>query len=125
MTSVCLIGAGNVGQQFYQAFKKSQIAEVTQWYNRTKSTISSFENEVTITDEISDLTKADLYILAVSDDQISEISKTLPFSDRLVVHTCGAVNIHDLDKKTEEVYFIRYKHFQNLKLWILRTYRYA
>ena len=116
MTSVCLIGAGNVGQQFYQAFKKSQIAEVTQWYNRTKSSISSFENEVTITDEISQLTKADLYILAVTDDQISEISKTLPFSDRLVVHTCGAVNIHDLDKKNRRGVFYPLQTFSKSKI---------
>ena len=60
-------------------FQKSQIAKVTQWYNRTKSSISLFENEVTITDEISQLNEADLYILAVSDDNISEISKTLLF----------------------------------------------
>ena len=116
MTSVCLIGAGNVGQQFYQAFKKSQIAEVTQWYNRTKSSISSFENEVTITDEISQLTEADLYILAVTDDQISEISKTLPFSDRLVVHTCGAVNIHDLDKKNRRGVFYPLQTFSKSKI---------
>ena len=116
MTSVCLIGAGNVGQQFYQAFKKSQIAEVTQWYNRTKSSISSFENEVTITDEISQLTEADLYILAVTDDQISEISKDLPFSDRLVVHTCGAVNIHDLDKKNRRGVFYPLQTFSKSKI---------
>jgi predicted short-subunit dehydrogenase-like oxidoreductase (DUF2520 family) len=116
MTSVCLIGAGNVGQQFYQAFKKSQVAKVTQWYNRTKSSISSFQNEVTITDDISRLTNADLYILAVSDDQISEISKTLPFSDRLVVHTCGAVNIHDLDKKNRRGVFYPLQTFSKSKI---------
>lgn len=116
MTSVCLIGAGNVGQQFYQAFKKSEIAKVTQWYNRTKSSISSFENEVTITDEISQLTEADLYILAVSDDHISEISKTLPFSNRLVVHTCGAVNIHDLDKKNRRGVFYPLQTFSKSKI---------
>ena len=116
MTSVCLIGAGNVGQQFYQAFKKSEIAKITQWYNRTKSTISSFENEVAITDEISKLIEADLYILAVSDDQISELSKTLPFSNRLVVHTCGAVNIHDLDKKNRRGVFYPLQTFSKSKI---------
>lgn len=116
MTSVCLIGAGNVGKQFYQAFKKSHIAKVSQWYNRTISTISSFQNEVAITDEISMLAEADLYILAVSDDQISEISKILPFSERLVVHTCGAVNIHDLDKKNRRGVFYPLQTFSKSKI---------
>lgn len=116
MTSVCLIGAGNVGQQFYHAFKKSQTTKVTQWYNRTISTILSFQNEVAITDDIAKLIKADLYIVAVSDDQISEISKSLPFSERFVVHTCGAVNIHDLDKKNRRGVFYPLQTFSKSKI---------
>lgn len=99
MISVCLIGAGNVGQQFYQAFKKSQTAKITQWYNRSLKAISSYKNEVAITDDLDNLKEAELYILAVSDDQVAEVSKKLPFSNRFIVHTSGAVNIHDLDKK--------------------------
>src|SRR5690606_8912642 len=56
-------------------------------------------NEVEIIDDLSQLKEADLYILAVSDDAIKPLSSQLPFENRLVVHTSGAVEIYDIDKK--------------------------
>ena len=116
MTSICLIGAGNVGQQLYHAFKKSKTANVVQWYNRTLSTIAQFKNEVTITDDFSALHQADIYILAISDDQISEVSKALPFSNRFTVHTSGAINVHDLDKKNKRGVFYPLQTFSKNKI---------
>jgi len=99
MISVILLGAGNVATHLYKAFSKAEDVSVAQWYNRTRSSISSYENEVDITDNLKDLKKADIYIIAVSDDSIAKLSEDLPFSDRLVAHTSGSVSIHDMDKK--------------------------
>lgn len=101
MISVVLLGAGNVATHLYKAFSKSETTSVTQWYNRTRDSISSYANEVDITDSLDDLKKADLYIIAVSDDSISQLSKDLPFTNRLIVHTSGSVAMHDLDKKNK------------------------
>ncbi|WP_435131852.1 Rossmann-like and DUF2520 domain-containing protein [Formosa sp. A9] len=98
MISVVLLGAGNVATHLYKAFKSSDSVTVSQWYNRHLSSISTYQNEVAITDTLSELKPADIYIIAVSDDAVAQISEALPFKDRLVVHTAGAVSAYDLSK---------------------------
>lgn len=99
MISVIIIGAGNVATYLFKAFNKAEQITVAQWYNRRIEPINQYKHLVEITDDLNTLKKADVYILAVSDDVISKLSAKLPFEDRLVVHTSGSVNIHDLDKK--------------------------
>ena len=101
MISVVLLGAGNVATHLYKAFSKAENVSVVQWYNRTRSSISSYANEVDITDNLQELVEADLYILAVSDDYLAQLSRDLPFKNRLIAHTSGSVAMHDLDKKNE------------------------
>jgi len=105
MISVVLLGAGNVASHLYRAFSKSETISVTQWYNRTITSISSYANEVNITDNLTEIKDADIYILAVSDDSISQLSKDLPFENRLIAHTSGSVAMHDLDKKNKIAVF--------------------
>jgi predicted short-subunit dehydrogenase-like oxidoreductase (DUF2520 family) len=99
MISVCILGAGNVATHLFNAFNKSDKVVVNQWFNRTIKPLQPFKNDVEIIDDLAKLVKADVYIIAVTDDAIFDISKRLPFEDRLVVHTSGSVTIHDLDKK--------------------------
>ncbi|MGB0982021.1 MAG: Rossmann-like and DUF2520 domain-containing protein [Winogradskyella sp.] len=101
MISVVLLGAGNVATHLFKACSKSETVSVVQWYNRTRSTIAPYANETAITDDLSALKEADIYILAVSDDSIEKLSKDLPFTGRLIAHTSGSVAMHDLDKKNK------------------------
>ena len=105
MISVVLLGAGNVATHLYKAFSEAENVSIVQWYNRTRSSISSYVNEVDITDKLKELKEADLYILAVSDDSIAQLSQDLPFENRLIAHTSGSVAMHDLDKKNEIAVF--------------------
>ncbi|NRB61173.1 MAG: DUF2520 domain-containing protein [Winogradskyella sp.] len=105
MISVVLLGAGNVATHLFKAFSKSDNITVTQWYNRTFSAISSYSNVTNITDDLSQLKEADIYIMAVSDDSIAQLSKDLPFANRLIAHTSGSVSIHDMDKKNQRAVF--------------------
>ncbi len=99
MISVVILGSGNVATHLYKAFSKADGITVSQWYSRTFSNIASYKKEVDVTDDLSLIKEADVYILAVSDDAIAELSSLLPFEDRLVVHTSGSVNVYDIDKK--------------------------
>ena len=99
MITVVLIGAGKVASRFYHIFKSSDSIEVLQWYNKSIEAISSYKNEVLITNDLSSVVSADVYLIAVNDDAVGELSSKLPFEERLVVHTSGTVGIHDLDKK--------------------------
>ncbi|WP_242206124.1 Rossmann-like and DUF2520 domain-containing protein [Aestuariivivens insulae] len=99
MISVVILGAGNVATHLFKAFEKADNISVNQWYNRHLKSIASYRNKVAITDNLDTLQIADMYILAVSDDAVAELSAQLPFENRLVLHTSGSVNVHDLDKK--------------------------
>lgn len=99
MISVVILGAGNVATHLYKGFSKSENVSVIQWFNRNLNTIAKYKNSVAITDDLSKLKDADIYILAVSDDAIADLSSQLPFNDKLVVHTSGSVSVYDIDKK--------------------------
>ncbi|WP_242158605.1 Rossmann-like and DUF2520 domain-containing protein [Aestuariivivens sediminis] len=99
MISVSILGAGNVATHLYKAFEKAENITVNQWYNRSLRAITSYKTKVDITDDLNTLRESDIYILAVSDDAVAELSTQLPFENRLVLHTSGSVNVHDLDKK--------------------------
>lgn len=99
MIKIVLLGAGNVATHLYKAFKTAENINVLQWYNRTLTKISTYKNEVNITDNLNDLVDADLYIICVSDDAIKGLSASLPFKQRLVVHTSGSASLYDIDKK--------------------------
>ena len=105
MITVTILGSGNVATHLLKAFSKSNNVTVNQLYNRNLKSILQYEPSVAITDSLSDLKESDIYILAVSDDAISKLSKQLPFENRFVVHTSGSVNIHDLDKKNHRGVF--------------------
>ena len=99
MISIIILGGGNVASHLFKACQKSDKIVVKQWYNRHLKSIQAHKNVVEITDDLSELKEADVYIMAVSDDAISKLSSQLPFDNRLVVHTSGSVSIYDLDKK--------------------------
>lgn len=99
MTTVTIIGSGNVATHLFKAFNKSEEVSVKQWFSRNLKELQIFKNDVTLTDNLDNLKEADVYILAISDDAIAEVSSKLPFENKLVVHTSGSVGIHDLDKK--------------------------
>jgi predicted short-subunit dehydrogenase-like oxidoreductase (DUF2520 family) len=105
MISVVLLGAGNVATHLFKAFQTSKNVSVKQWFNRHIKPIETYKNDVEITDDLSQLVKADVYILAVSDDAIAELSSQLPFENRFVVHTSGSVSAYDIDKKNRRGVF--------------------
>lgn len=99
MITVSILGAGNVATHLFKAFEFSKDVSITQWYSRRLEAITSYQNRVNITNNLNDLQPADVYIIAVSDDAISQLAKQLPFEDRLVAHTSGSVSLYDINKK--------------------------
>jgi predicted short-subunit dehydrogenase-like oxidoreductase (DUF2520 family) len=105
MISVIILGAGNVGFHLSKAFKEADDIEVKQWYSRNLESIEQYKKEVEVTNDLDNLNKADIYILAVSDDAIHDLSSKLQFEGRFVVHTSGAMTMHQLDKKNDRGVF--------------------
>ncbi len=105
MISVVLLGAGNVAIHLYKAFNNADGITVNQWFNRSLKPLQPFKNNVEITNDLFQLKNADIYIIAVSDDAISQLSSQLLFENRLVVHTSGSNSLHNLDKKHQRGVF--------------------
>ena len=91
MISVILLGTGNVANHLAKVFLQTKEVNLVQIYGRNISSLKIFENEVEITSNLDHLKDADVYIIAISDDAISEFSSQLNLKGKLVVHTSGSV----------------------------------
>ncbi|WP_299219114.1 DUF2520 domain-containing protein [uncultured Aquimarina sp.] len=115
MITIVILGAGNVAQHLYTAFLNQKSVAIIQSYNRKGIRIHKDQKEATITNDLNSLKKADLYILAISDDAIEKVSSTLPFQNRLVVHTSGSVPMQAIDDKNSRGVFYPLQTFSATK----------
>jgi len=99
MVNVVLIGSGNVATHLFSAFNISENIVVKQWYSRDLKNIQDDNHNTLKTDNLNDLIEADIYILAISDNAIANISSELPFKNKLVVHTSGSVSLPSMNNK--------------------------
>lgn len=98
MVKVVLLGSGNVASHLSQALLNLKEVSFVQWYSRSepgKTLLGSIPH----TTDLKKLKMADVYILAVSDTAIEELSAKLPFKNRLVLHTSGSVAMKSMDDK--------------------------
>ena len=101
MIKIAIIGSGNVAQHLISAFVQSSHTEIIQVFSRRKFA----SGNIPVVHHLNELAEADLYIIAVSDDAIAEISSELPFENRLVAHTSGSVSIEALNSKNRKAVF--------------------
>lgn len=119
MTKVIIIGSGNVAQHLIVAFQNSQNSgteiDLVQVFSREKESISHLIDLDKITDDLDTLAEADLYIIAVSDDAIADVSSQLPFKNRLVVHTSGSIPLDSLNENNRKGVFYPLQTFTKSK----------
>ena len=95
MTRIVLIGTGNLAFYFYEQFKVNKAIDLIQWYGRKIEKIRFAETETKITDQLSELETADLYLICVNDDQIESLSTKIQ-AKGIVAHCAGAVALDGL-----------------------------
>ncbi len=105
MIDVVILGNGNVATQLTKAFYKKKGVNLAQVYSRSKPSKFILKNNIATTNKIEHLKNAHIYIIAISDDAISNFSKQLNFKDKLVVHTSGSVALNDLQCKANKGIF--------------------
>jgi predicted short-subunit dehydrogenase-like oxidoreductase (DUF2520 family) len=121
MIKITIIGSGNVAQHLIDAFAKNKVITIIQVFSRTQKHISSNLDSSKITNDWNALTEADLYIIAVSDDAIAEVSSKLPFENRLVVHTSGSAPLTVLNNKNRKGVFYPLQTFTKGKTVDFKT----
>lgn len=97
MISIVIVGSGNVAAHLYNAFFKASGFIVTQINSRA----------------LEEIQKADITIIAVSDDAIAEVSSKI--ENDFVVHTSGSVGINTLKNKNRKGVFYMLQTFSKDK----------
>ena len=114
MIKIVLLGTGNVATHLFNAFQNCDNTEVIQVYNRSHKNLAAFKTTDTTT-SISKLKKADIYIIAISDDSIAELSKKLQLRKKLIVHTSGAKSIDTISNQNRRGVFYPLQTFSATK----------
>ena len=125
MIKLSIIGSGNVAQHLIVALQNSIINgsnfELVQVFARQKATVSHLLDFNKITDNWKTLAEADLYIIAISDNAISTVSKQIPFKNKLVVHTSGSLPLDALDSNNRKGVFYPLQTFSEGKAINFKT----
>lgn len=115
MLQVVVIGSGNVAQHLISVFGKTAGIELVQAFARKPEALAHLLPKEKITNSYTGLKPADIYIIAVTDDAVAEVSSALPFKNRLVVHTSGSVPIEALHSKNRRAVFYPLQTFSKSK----------
>ena len=106
MIKVVILGGGNVAYHLTNNLLDNKDVDVVQVYNRNIVDIQYLKNKTLFTDTLSDVKEADIYIIAVSDKAITEVSSKLKIKNKLVVHTSGSVAMDDLQSDRKGVLYL-------------------
>ncbi len=96
MIKVVLLGSGNVAYHLALALKSAEQVELIQRYSRKGNNDAFFDASLPCSNNLQDLKKADIYILAIKDESIGSLSEKLQHLKGLVVHTSGSIGIKAL-----------------------------
>jgi len=105
MIKIVLLGAGNLAYHLTNCLLNNKAIQVVQVYNRSLEKINYLKSKTSITNNLSELKDADIYIIAVSDSAILDLSSKLNFKTKLVVHTSGSVAMKELTSNSNKGVF--------------------
>ena len=112
--NIVIVGSGNVAYHLIKSFKNNEIS-INQLFGRNDIELAKLSEKFTIPYSTKEIQKADLYIIAVSDKAITEVSKTIPFDDVLVAHTSGSLPKEILEGNYRKASFYPLQTFSKTK----------
>ena len=115
MIKVVLLGYGNVNSHLIKVLYESKEVSVIQVFNRSELHLNSSFQSIAFTTDTDQIMDADVYIIGISDDAIEAFSKSLPFQNRLVVHTSGGAPMDRLSEKNRRGVFYPLQSFSKHK----------
>ena len=117
MKKIVLIGSGNVATHFGIALKEKGFNILQVWsYNTKNAKVLAEKLNCQYTSVIKNILAADLYILSIKDDAITNILED--FSDIPIIHTSGSTSV-DVFKDKFSRYGVIYplqKFKKNIKI---------
>lgn len=111
MHKVVLLGTGNLAHHLFDAFSNSDSVTVAQVYGRSAEGLAYFKNRTNVTQNLAELSNADIYIIAVSDDAIRTVSQGINKINSIIVHCSGAMGMETLSSSSERGVFYPLQSF--------------
>jgi predicted short-subunit dehydrogenase-like oxidoreductase (DUF2520 family) len=87
---IVILGSGNVAHHLTKAFTEKNIS-IAQIFGRNEADLQAISQKFLIPFSTKEIEDADLYIIAVNDDAVSNLSKKIVKENCLVSHTSGSL----------------------------------
>jgi len=121
MISISILGTGNVARQFFEVFSRHPEIEIVQVLGRHPGSLVYFKDKASTAIGFESVKKADIYLIVVSDDAISEVSYFLKDKGGLVVHASGSLPLSALQANGRTGVFYPVQTFSQNKTVDFRT----
>lgn len=105
MYTISLIGTGNVAQHLFDAFMGAPQVKIVQVYGRNPEKLKRFKGHVETCSNIQEVKDADVHIIAVKDNAISQVAESLSTKNGIVVHTSGAMSMNCIPTSNKGVFY--------------------
>ncbi|WP_372973898.1 Rossmann-like and DUF2520 domain-containing protein [Muriicola sp.] len=93
MLKLILIGTGNISRFLFDVLVDHPDVSIMQVLGRNEQALDYFRDHTEVSSDFKEIASADVYVLAVSDQAIAEISHNLPIEKGLLVHTAGSISM--------------------------------
>lgn len=108
---VVVVGSGNVAEALAVSLREAEV-DVVQIFSRNESRGRAVASLATTEWSSTELKDADLYLIAVSDSAVEEVSRSLRVAEGAVVaHTAGCVSIDALATHPHRAVFYPFQTF--------------
>ncbi|MGG5507727.1 MULTISPECIES: Rossmann-like and DUF2520 domain-containing protein [unclassified Myroides] len=91
MITITILGSGKVAHHLIVNILESDQLQLQQIYARNVNSVTDLVPESSVASDIAQLKPADIFIIAVSDSSIEEVSKQIKLPNQFVVHTSGTI----------------------------------
>ena len=100
-----LFGAGNVGRHLLEALRQAPNVNIVGLWNRHPGKWKAVAGDIPVVDTPEQMPAADIFILALKDDVLTDFSAHLKGRNVLTVHTSGAMASDILQTERKGVFY--------------------
>lgn len=105
MLKIVILGTGNLAKHLYTAFIKANAVDIVQVVGRNQKELEQFSMHSTLSNDFAFIADADVYLIAVNDDAITEVSQHLLKKKGIVAHTSGAIGLNAIQPANKGVLY--------------------
>ncbi|WP_353102254.1 DUF2520 domain-containing protein [Myroides odoratus] len=106
MVTISILGSGKVAHHLIGNILESDQLTLQQIYARNTNSVTDLVPENRVVNDIKALKPADIFIIAVSDISIEEVSKQIQTPNQFVVHTSGTISMSAIQQERKGVMYM-------------------